>query len=490
MKYVIGLDLGTTNCKAIVLTEGGKILRTSSSSYSFYYPRPGWVEQNPDEVWIGVQTALQSLNVKSIPGDLLNICISGAMHSVIPVDERNQALAPAMTWADQRASKQAEMMKKSVDSPSLYRRSGCPLNYIYHAPKIRWWFDEVPQISARTSKYVAIKDYIIFKLTGRWITDRGLGSTTGLLDIHNGKWIPELLDLANINENYLPELVWASDEVGGVTHGAAKATHIPEKTIVIAGTHDGGLANIGAGANSFDQTVITVGTSGAVRRFVEKPIYDSLQRTWCYLMQKDIWLVGGAINNGGVVVDWMNKIMYNIEGVNGYAQLMEEARLVPPGSDGLLILPYFSGERSPHWNPNLRASFLGVDIHHNRSHFARAILEGVSFCIKDVYLALISSLHDFPNDTDTIFLTGGITKSPVWAQILSDVLGTNLRSVDIADASAVGAAFLGLQAAGIIPINEQPMNNYFGNIYRPNLENHSLYNNIFQIFVNKFSSTT
>jgi len=490
MNYVIGLDLGTTNCKAIVLADDGKILRASSSLYSFNYPLPGWVEQNSDDVWNGVQKALQSLNVKSIPGDLINICISGAMHSILPVDEHNQALAPAMTWADKRAARQAYEMIKSVDSPSLYRRSGCPLNFIYHAPKIRWWFDEVPQIAARTTKFVAIKDYIIFKLTGKWITDRGLASTTGLLDIHDGKWIPELLDLAKINENYLPELVWASDEVGGLTHEAANETYIPENTVVIAGTHDGGLANIGAGANSFDQTVITVGTSGAVRRFVEKPTYDSLQRTWCYLTQKGQWLAGGAINNGGIVVNWINNLLYETDINNGYEQLMKEALFAPPGADGLMILPYFSGERSPHWNANLHASILGLDLHHNRSHFARAILEGVSFCLKDVYLALISSLHDNPNANDTILLTGGITKSPVWAQILSDVLGTNLRSVDIADASAVGAAFLGFQSAGTIPISEHPMGNYFGKIYKPNSENHSLYNNIYQIFVNKFSTTT
>ena len=490
MEYVIGLDLGTTNCKAVAMSEDGKILRTSSSSYSLHYPHPGWVEQNPDDIWSGAQKTIQGLDYKSIPGDLVNICISGAMHSIFPIDKNDQILAPAMTWADQRATNQVQEIQNSIDETSIYHRSGCPLNFIYHAPKIRWWFDKAPQIASKTAKFVAIKDYIIFKLTGKWITDRGLASTTGLLDIRTGRWIPELLNLAYINIQHLPDLVWSSEKVGGVTREASLLTNVPENILVFPGTHDGGLANIGAGANSYNQIVITVGTSGAVRKFVEEPEFDDRQRTWCYLTQKEQWLVGGAINNGGLSVKKVKNLYYNFVGDNGYAQLYHDASCIPPGSEGLLILPYFSGERSPHWDPNVRASIFGLGLIHNRAHFARAILEGVAYCIKDVHQALISSKDVNPETNDIIYLTGGITKSPIWIQILSDVLGVALRSVEIADASAIGAAFLGLQSSGIKPIKEHSMVNYFGKTYLPISENHSLYNDIYQIFVNKYSPST
>ena len=486
MNYTVGLDLGTTNCKAIALGDDGNILCSTSSSYQLRFPHAGWVEQDPDEVWLAVQNSLRSLNITSLPGDFIGICISGAMHSVLPINANNQALAPAMTWADQRASVQADKLRKIVDLSSIYNRTGCPLNTIYHCPKILWWFEEAPQIARQTEKFVAIKDYILFQLTGRWVTDRGLASTTGLLNIHLGEWDQELLKLARINNSTLPTLTWATDSIGKLSKNGAVSSSLPEHTNVIIGTHDGGLANIGAGAFSFNQKVITVGTSGAVRQFVEKPALDNLQRTWCYLTLRNQWLVGGAINNGGLAVEWIRERFYSSYlQVNGYAKLFKEASYILPGADGLLFLPYFTGERSPYFDPAIRGAIFGLSLHHQRAHLARAALEGVAFCIADVYLALLSAQSPKTEENETMLLTGGITQSSVWMQILTDILGTNLTSVDVADASAIGAAMLAHQALGSKSFSQLASAIPLGISLTPDSKNHEFYQKLHQKYLDQ-----
>jgi gluconokinase len=489
MQYVIGLDLGTTNCKAIAFTENGAILASASASYNLYSPYPGWAEQNPIEVWRSVQKSLQDLNVKELPGDLSGICISGAMHSIIPIDQNNQPLANGMTWADQRANKQTVFLRNTVDSSSIYHATGCPLQTIYHPSKILWWVNEQPEISQDTNKFVSFKDFILFQLTGKWYIDRGLASTTGFLNIQNGNWETDILELAKIDENRLPNLTWPKEIIGEITTDAAQATSIPQGTIVIAGTHDGGLANIGAGALSFNDTVITVGTSGAVRCFVEHPILDAKERTWCYLTQQDQWLAGGAINNGGLTLQWVRERFYNFDSDNSYTQLEAEASEIHPGAEGLLFLPYLTGERSPHWNSSARASIHGLGLRHQRAHIARAALEGVAFCLADVYQALASAKPHYSTvlrEKENIRLTGGITKSHLWVQILADVLGTKIISEDIADASAIGAAIIGHLALGSTTISNFSSETKPQNIFSPNLENHSIYRELHQEFQNKY----
>jgi gluconokinase len=489
MQYVIGLDLGTTNCKAIAFTENGAILASASASYNLYSPHPGWAEQNPIEVWRGVQKSTQDLNVKKLPGTLSGICISGAMHSVIPIDQNNHPLANGMTWADQRANKQTDFLRKTVDPSSIYHKTGCPLQTIYHPSKILWWVDEKPDISRHTNKFVSFKDFILFQLTGKWYIDRGLASTTGFLNIQNGNWETNILELAKIDESRLPNLTWPKEIIGEITKDAAQATSIPQGTIVIAGTHDGGLANIGAGALSFNDTVITVGTSGAVRCFVEHPILDMKERTWCYITQQNQWLAGGAINNGGLTLQWVRERFYNSDSENSFSQLEAEAAEILPGAEGLIFLPYLTGERSPHWNSSARASIHGLGLRHHRAHIARAALEGVAFCLADVYQALVSAKTHYGTglpEKENIRLTGGITKSPLWVQILTDLLGTKIISEDIADASALGAAIIGHMALGSTTTSNFSSDTESQSIYSPNLEKHSIYRDLHKEFQNRY----
>jgi gluconokinase len=234
--------------------------------------------------------------------------------------------------------------------------------------------------------------------------------------------------------------------VGVLSSAAARLTGLPAGLPVVAGTSDGGAANVGTGAHLPGQNVITVGTSGAVRCLISQPYLDDRERTWCYLLFEGRWFAGGAINNAGLAVQWVREKFYpDLPGKAGFAQLFQDAAAAPAGAGGLIFLPYFTGERNPHWDTSARAMMAGLGLEHSRAHIARAVLEGVAFCLADVWEALdnLKSPNKLSSLQPPILLTGGITQSPLWAQIVSDVLNVRLAAVENGDASATGAAILG-----------------------------------------------
>ena len=473
MKYVIGLDLGTTNCKALALSAKGKVLASAESSYPLLSPESGRVEQDAREVWGGVQKTLRAV-LDSLPergdpaGGLAGICLSGAMHSLLPVDASGAPLAPAITWADERAAGQAAKLRHEVDAFALYQRTGCPLESIYYPAKLRWYQEAAPEIFRAAARFTGIKDWICFRLTGAWTTDYGLASTTGLLDIHRMAWDAEALALGGIGADRLPRLVSPYEVVGPVSAsqtGSSRGSRsgLPAGIPVIAGSSDGGLANLGAGAIHPGEIALTIGTSGAVRRIVDRPQLDPDERTWCYILDEDRWFAGGAINNGGLALQWVRDRFYSeVVGEAGYLRMLADAAGIPAGAGGVFFLPYFTGERSPYWNSSIRGLLYGLGMEHTRAHVARAVLEGVAYTLADVWEALNET-----GEPGEARLTGNITRSPLWAQILASVL--NLRLIPVAgeDASVFGAAMTGLKALGIATLEETAARIAFGKAYLP-----------------------
>jgi gluconokinase len=470
----LGLDLGTTRCKAVAVDDAGRVVATGSGDYPLHTPQPGWAEQSAEEVWQGAVTALKGVLARVPAGHLTALGLSGAMHSLLLVDGAGQPLAPAPTWADQRAAPQVEALAAHVDAHALYQRTGCRLNALYHPAKLQWWHTQAPQIAARAARFVALKDWVLWRLTGEWVTDHSLASTTGLLDLHRLTWDPEALLLAEAPAGRLPRLASPAEIGGHLTAEAAALTGLPVGLPIAPGASDGAAANLGAGAARTGQTVITVGTSGAVRRLAAQPYLDPAQRTWCYVSTAGHWFAGGAINNGGLALQWARENFYSEEtGEAGYERLLREAAAVAPGADGLRVLPYFAGERSPHWNPLARAHFAGLTLTHTRAHLARAILESVAFCLADIWQAL-AGLPAAPPGAPEARLTGAIATNPLWAQMLADVLGVRLLADEAADASAVGAALLARLAVG------QPLANGMADestdtVYAPDAGRHAQY---------------
>ncbi|HEV2582327.1 MAG TPA: gluconokinase, partial [Ktedonobacteraceae bacterium] len=450
---IIGLDIGTTDCKAIALDERWQVMASFQEKYELRVPRPGWAEQDSEEVWRAVAKALADLSSRLPTSEVLGIGLSGAMHSLIMLDEHEKPLAPAMTWADQRAADIAQALRQRTDPIKYYQRTGCPLQAIYHPAKARWCVDVSGQKFARL---VSIKEFILYRLTGIWAIDLGLASTTGLLDMHRRRWDAEALSLAGVAVSQLSPLVSSQAVVGSITPEAAHLTGLRAGLPVVAGGSDGGMAMVGVQ----EHTVITVGTSGAVRRVDATPMLDPQARTWCYIqddaqdkIQRDTqgnanngeragrcWLIGGAINNGGLAAQWAKEKFYPHE---EFETMFQEVSKIEAGSAGVMCLPYLAGERTPLWDADLRATLSGFGLEHSRAHLARAVLEGVGYCLADVWEIIDSGSGD-----TSVKLTGGITHSPVWSQIVCDILGVPLRIARGADASATGAALTAGEALG------------------------------------------
>lgn len=437
----IGLDLGTTHVKSVALSRGGRVLAAAARPVATAAPQPGRAEQDAEAVWEAAAAALAEAAAAVGPGSIAAIALSGAMHTCLPVAADGSALAPALTWADQRAVDICRRLRASADITGLYRRTGCPLQPIYHIAKLRWWSEQAPAIARRTALFVTLKDFVLHRLTGIWVADPSTWSATGLLDIRRCRWDGEALALAGIDPARLPPLASPFSEAGRLTAEAARSTGLPSGLPVILGASDGALANLGSGALAPGQVVISVGTSGAVRQWVAEPRLDPAQRTWCYLLAEGRWFAGGAVNNAGLAVQWVRDCFYAGESgeplAAGFERLFAEAAQTPLGAGGLRCLPFFAGERSPYFRAEARAAFVGLSWEHGRGHLARAVLEAVALRLADIWDALGIAPNGEPAR-----LAGGILRCPFWAQLLGDALGVELAAVEAADASAVGAALL------------------------------------------------
>src|SRR5512136_2067469 len=324
---MIGLDLGTTNCKAILLDADGHVRAKASDGYKLQIPHPGWAEQDVRHVWEAVKKVLRSVAESAYPAKqgtpLQGICISGAMHSLFPIaDDAGTPMSNAMTWADARATAVYRSLIADTDTHALYRRTGCPVHSTYHLQRLRWWNRLDPELAERARLWVGLKDWILHALTGVWASDLSLASTTGLLNLETLMWDTGVLRLAGVQVDQLPPLVSPSAIVGGLTAEAAAATGLPAGLPVIAGGSDGAMASLGTGIATPGQMVITVGTSGAVRKVVGEPWFDPGERTFCYLLNdgpaRPLWFIGGATNNGGLTMQWAREKLYpDVEGEAG-----------------------------------------------------------------------------------------------------------------------------------------------------------------------------
>ncbi len=472
---MIGLDLGTTNCKAVLLDADGRVKAAASDGYRLQVPHPRAAELDVRHVWEAVKKVLRA--VADSPAPPTGICFSGAMHSLFPVaDETGTPIANAMTWADARATAVYRSLIADTDTHALYRRTGCPVHSTYHLQRLRWWDRVEPEQMQRARLWVGLKDWILHALTGVWASDLSLASTTGLLNLQSRAWDTGVLRLAGVMADRLPPLVSPAAVVGGLTEGAAAATGLPAGLPVIAGGSDGAMASLGTGIATPGQMVITVGTSGAVRKVVGEPWFDPGERTFCYLLTdkpEPLWFIGGAINNGGLTLQWAREKLYpDLAGAAGYEQLAQDAASVPPGAEGVFMLPYFAGERSPHWAPKDKGMMYGLGMQHNRAHFARAAMEGVANCLADVWDAMYGSE---PTSDEVVRITGGITRTPLWVQIVADMLGVPLMALEVADASATGAALLGMYALGQVDAGQMAVTMEPGPIYTPDPRRQQFY---------------
>ncbi|HAL61431.1 MAG TPA: gluconate kinase, partial [Chloroflexi bacterium] len=311
-QYIIGVDIGTTSCKSTVVSLHGTPLGSGIAYYPVLSPFPTWAEQDPEAIFTAVLQAVRSSIVSSEvrPDRILGIGLSGALHSVLAVDAQGNPLTRAMIWADTRSAASSIQIKVKHDGHRIYERTGCPVHPMYPLSKIDWLRSNLPEIYQKAHKFISIKEYVIGKLLGRYIVDRSVASATGLFDIHKLDWDEETLEIVAITRDRLSEHVPATTVLEGIEPGYAEAMGVRPDCLLIAGAGDGLLSNVGAGSVEPGQVTCMIGTSGAVRVISSQPRVDEKERTWCYLLTDEAWVVGGAINNAGLVYQWFRDRFY------------------------------------------------------------------------------------------------------------------------------------------------------------------------------------
>lgn len=438
------MDAGTTAVKACAFGVQSPWRHTVVREYPLLHPRPGWQVQDPEVVLAAVLGALAECVTRCDGARVLAVALSSAMHGLMGLDHDLRPLTPLVTWADSRAHEQARWLRQSGQALPLHRTSGTPVHSMSPLVKLMWFARHEPALFAQARAWVGLKDFLAWRLTGTLATELSCASGTGLLDLSTRQWSPHALELAAVSIDQMPPIL-ATTAALGLSKTVASRVGLPTATPVVMGAGDGPLGNLGTGAMSPGIAGLSVGTSGALRMVVGQPWVDPQGTLFCYALTADAWVLGGAISNGGSVVRWAGDVFGVDTGQAGPQdeRVLAMAQTVPPGSDGLVMLPYLMAERAPLWDPDLPGAYLGLRGRHTRAHFVRAAVEGVG-----LQLATIVRELERIQPVMQIRATGGVFRSALWRQALAGCLARPLIVVGGAEGSALGAATLGLVAIG------------------------------------------
>jgi gluconokinase len=486
----LGIDIGTTNVKILAMQPGEaeRVSTSVSAPLVTLIPTPGYAEQNPEVVCHTVKTLIAEITAElgKTGHSPKTVCFSAGMHSLLAVDKHGKPITNALLWADNRAEDQADALRNHLTGlgRDIYRRTGTPIHPMLPLCKLAWFREHRPRIMQRAAKWISLKEYVWWQLTGRYQIDESMATATGLFDPVTKTWYMPALNYAGIRADQLSDLkpttYYFSYDHG--RNGVANAALDPGTRMYI-GASDGCLANLGSGAVGPGITTITIGTSGAVRRTVNQPLRDPDGGLFCYWLTEEddprsgqkipYYVVGGPTNNGGNVLAWLSEQF--APGLS-VAAIFAEAATVPPGSEGLVFTPYLHGERAPVWDAHVRASFVGIDAQHRRAHFLRAALEGVLF-----NLALIDKqLARLCGPTRVIHANGGFAQSELWVQMLADIAGVPVRLNASNESAAIGAILLAEAAESAhtdepVSLDMLASRVPFGRTFHPDPATHRLY---------------
>ncbi|KAI7262473.1 hypothetical protein KC345_g9430 [Hortaea werneckii] len=452
---MIGVDIGTTSTKAVLFEENGTIVAQSNQGYPLHQPSPSVAEQDPGQILQAVIYTISSVmrNSHASPDQVLLVSFSSAMHSVIAVDPAGKPLTACITWADNRSAASARRLKDELNGHELYMRTGTPIHPMSPITKLMWLGEEQPELFRQTHKFISIKEYIFFKLFGEYVIDHSIASSTGMFNLEKLDWDAEALRIAGITSERLSRPVPTTQIMQGLLPGLAEELGLTASTPFVVGASDGVLSNLGVGAIEPGVIAATIGTSGAIRTVVDRPLTDPKGRIFCYALTDKHWVIGGPVNNGGMLFRWVRDEFAASEvetakrlGIDPYEVLTRIAEQVPPGSNGLLFHPYLTGERAPLWNPDARGSFFGLSMNHRKEHMIRSVLEGVIFNMYTVLLAM----EEITGRPGRILATGGFARSSLWRQMMADIFDQEVVVPESFESSCLGAVILGLYAIGRI----------------------------------------
>ena len=456
-QYILAHDVGTSGNKATLYSLEGKLTGSMVAEYPTYYPHDGWVEQNANDWWRAVCDSTKALLEQSgvTPDQVACISFSAQMMGCLLVDDKGEPLRNMLIWADTRSSAQERFMLERVSMEKGYHITGHRLSASYSAAKLLWVKDNQPELYQRAYKMIHAKDYLVYKLTGQFMTDYSDASGTNLLDLERKEWSRELLDAFEIRADLLPELYPSTHVAGGVTAQAAKECGLLEGTPVVLGGGDGSCACVGAGVVCPGKAYNVIGSSSWISMAAEKPYFDPEMRTfnWVHL-DENLYTPCGTMQAAGYSYAWFRNTLGGEEiaaakerGVSPYELLNQGAAASAPGANGVLFLPYLLGERSPLWDHNAKGAFIGMGISTTKGDMTRAVLEGVGFNLKNI----LDILENYAT-IEGVTMIGGGTKGGLWLQVLADIWQKPLYVPGyLEEATSMGAAICGGVGIGAYP---------------------------------------
>jgi xylulokinase len=447
--YFLGIDVSTTATKALLIDSAGQVAAAASTTYSFETPRPLWSEQHPDLWWDGAQKSIRGVLEKSgiDPAQIGGVGLTGQMHGLVLLDAAGNVLRPSILWNDQRTQAQCDEIHRRIGREKFIQITGNVALTGFTAPKILWVKENEPEIYAKAAHVLLPKDFVRYKLTGDFAMDKADGAGTVLLALETRDWSDAVLSALDIPRSWMPPLYEGPQITGRLTSAAAAATRLLAGIPVMAGGGDQAAGAVGMGVVTPGIVGLTVGTSGVVFATTPSALIEPQGRlhAFCHAVP-GMWHFMGVMLSAAGSLQWYRD---TLAAGTPFDELLAPAEKVPPGSEGLFFLPYLTGERTPYPDPLARAAFVGLTVRHTQAHMTRAVLEGVAFGLRDSMELIKQASTKVGGDATSrqstiqqVRVSGGGARSPLWRQILSDVIGVELVTVNTSEGAAFGAALL------------------------------------------------
>ena len=448
MSCVLGIDTSTTATKAVLIDPSGTVLGLGVAEYGYDVPRPLWSEQDPASWWHGTVAAIRSVLASTgVAGSEVSaIGLAGQMHGAVLLDAAGEVTRPAILWNDQRTAAACDEIRRAVGPHRLIEVTGNDALPGFTAPKLVWVRDHEPDVWARIRHVLLPKDYVRLQLTGEYALDKADGAGTLLFDLAARDWSAEILSALGIDPAWMPPTFEGPEITGRLTAAAAESTGLRTGTPVVAGGGDQAANAVGVGAVSAGIVALSLGTSGVVFATTDRPLHEPTGQVhaFCHAVPGRWHMMTVMLSAAGSLRWFRDALAPSVD----FAELVGAAADVPAGSDGLLFLPYLTGERSPHPDPLARGAFVGLTVGHDRRHLTRAVLEGVAFGLRDGLDQMIAAGMPEPAQ---VRASGGGIASPLWRQILADVLRAEVATVNTSEGAAYGAGLLAAVGAGWFP---------------------------------------
>lgn len=478
-KQLLGIDIGTSACKVAVFNEDGEVLAQSSQPYQVYYPEQGWAEQDADEWWNAICAAIREVLAADAvnTADICGIGVDGQSWSAIPVDKDGNALDRTPIWMDTRARDICDRVKAEVGMDTIFQVAGNDFLPSYSTPKMLWFKENKPEVFAKTYKFLQSNSYIVFKLTGIMSQDLSQGYGVHFFDMNKLEYDQKLAEKLGLSVDLVPDLYRCDQVVGTVTEEAAKATGLCEGIPVVAGGLDAACGTLGAGVYKPGQTQEQGGQAGGMSICTDRALAHEKLILSAHVVP-DMWLLQGGSVGGGGALKWFRQ---EFGKDMSFDDLTAEAGAVPAGSDGVVFLPYMSGERSPIWNPDAKGVFYGLSFDKTRGHMIRAVLEGVAFSLEHN----LRTAAETGIQVDTLNAMGGAANSVLWTQIKADVTGKKIQVPASDTATTLGAAILAGIGCGVYTDYEEAVTRTIAvtRVQEPDMEKHEQYKRSVELYL-------